>query len=54
MTPDCCKKCDQLMADGNCLGQNKKCVRWLVWFTEEWASIRRAAERIKKEREAKK
>lgn len=50
MTPDCCKRCSHLTADGNCRTHGKSCTFWREWFSMEWANIRQATENIKKER----
>lgn len=54
-TPECCKECPRAGADGNC-NRYADCTPWRTWFRKEWAQIRRAADRIKKnnDREASK
>ena len=47
--PKCCEECKNERKE-DC-GNHKKCVRWLSWFHEVWAAIRRDAEEIKRQNE---
>lgn len=55
MTPECCKRCQTVTADGRCNRADfRKCYKWRAWFGREWERIRKAADRTRekiKERE---
>lgn len=45
-TPNCCKNCETLKTQVFCT-QYVNCPAWRIWFRNEWARIRRAADRIR-------
>lgn len=54
MTPDCCKNCEHLCAEGGCKDKGKECYKWRAWFRKEWTNIQKAAARLREENKKEK
>jgi hypothetical protein len=55
MIPKCCEHCPRCEPGGRCLGNyHIHCASWRMWFSGQWSRIRRAAQIIKENKEAKK
>ncbi len=44
--PEFCENCEHFTENGSC-GVYPRCIKWRIWFHDQWKSIQENAQRMK-------